>query len=508
MSNSANNKRIAKNTLLLYLRMFIGMSVSLYTSRVVLNALGVDDYGIFNVVGGVVAMFSFINSSMGSATSRFLTFGIGKGDQEELRNIFSTALIVHIIIAGVIFVLGETVGLWFLENKLVISPERMNTARILYQFSILSTVIGITQVPYNALIIAHERMNIYAYMELLNVFIRLGVVWILLAFNGDRLLLYATLTLLTSTMFAIAYRAYCIRSFTESRFKLIIDKPVLSNMLSFSGWDLYGNMSVVARTQGVNMLINVFFGTAMNAAAGIAGSVQGSVMAFASNILTAIRPQIVKSYASGDYKYMSTLIYNASKYSFILLLLLSLPLMIEMPYVLRMWLKLVPDYAVDFTRWTLVFNFVANMSSVVISGIHATGKIKRPSLINGSLYMLVVPISYIFFMNSTYPVTPYIINALFVFIGCLSNVYTLSKYVVVFSFITFIKKVLLRLMPLVVISTTPALWVSSYMSEGLLRLVCVVLTTSFFIIVYSYLYILDKETIEKLRSKIYSCIRK
>ena len=261
---TSNNKRIAKNTIMLYIRMFISMLVGLYTSRVVLATLGVEDYGIYGVVGGVVAMMGFLNASMSGATSRFLTFELGRGDKDRLAKTFSSALIVHIAIAIIVFILAETVGLWFLCNKLNIPEGRMEAAHWVYQFSILATMLSITQVPYNATIIAHEKMDVYAYMEILNVSLKLLIVYLLCIGNFDKLILYASLMLAVSILIMMVYRIYAIRQFPEAHFHWIWDKTYLRPLLSFSGWDLYGNACVIARQQGTNFLINIFYGVVFN----------------------------------------------------------------------------------------------------------------------------------------------------------------------------------------------------------------------------------------------------
>ena len=328
-SHTENTKRIAKNTLMLYVRMLFGMLVSLYTSRVILNTLGVEDFGINNVVGGVVGMLGFLTASMSGATSRFLTYELGRGDLVRLKETFSSALIIHIGIALVVFVIAETAGLWFFENKLVIPESRMTAAHVVYQLSILSTMLGITQVPYNATIIAHEKMNVYAYVEILNVCLRLLIVYLLVIGDFDKLILYSILTFSVSVLIMSIYWVYCIRHYEETKFHFIWKKDILKPMLSFSGWDLYGNASVTARTQGVSMLLNMFFGPLMNAAAGIATQVQNAVMAFAGNFIVAVRPQIVKQYAAGEYESMFKLLKEAIVLCFTLLSLLSVPLMCE-----------------------------------------------------------------------------------------------------------------------------------------------------------------------------------
>lgn len=475
--NSQNNKRIAKNTAFLYLRMLISMFVSLYTSRVILQTLGFENYGIYTVVGGVVAMFSFINSTMSTATSRFLTFEIGRGDKKKLNETFNASFWVHVIIAGIVFILCETVGLWFLNYEMVIPEGRLVAANIVFQLSIITTIISIIQVPYNAILIAHEKMDVYAYVEMANVFLRLGILYILVILTYDKLILYAILTLTVSIGIATFYMAYARSKYQECHIGLRWQWSILKPMLTFSGWDFYGNMSVTARTQGVSMLINIFFGSVMNAAGGIATSVQNAVMSFANNITTAVRPQIIKYYAQGEYTEMVRLINTSCRLNFLVLSLLTIPLCSEINYILTLWLGKYPAQADVFCTLTLLFNLFANMSFMVVIGIHAFGRNIRPSLINGTLYLLVIPISYISFKLGAEAWISYLFNLLAVIIGMLSNVYTLHKYVPEFSIITFISNVLLRAIVLLAFGFIMATSITRTMPAGFLRFVITTLVS-------------------------------
>ncbi len=396
-TQASNNKRIAKNTVMLYIRMLLSIVVSLYTSRVVLQTLGVDDYGIYGVVGGVVAMFSFLNASMSGATSRFITFALGKDNPQEVNETFSTALIIHIVIALAIVLLAETIGLWFLEYKLVIPEERMNAARIVYQFSILAMAVQVTQVPYNASIISYEKMDVYAYVELLHVFLKLGIVYLLLIGNFDKLILYAFLVLAVNVIVAFTYRIYCLKHFETCRFHWILKKEKLIPMLSFSGWDLYGNMCYSVRQQGINMLINMFFGVAYNAASSVATSVQGIISNLSSNVVQAFRPQIIKNYAQTNFPALQLLLQRSIKYTLLLFLLIAIPVVLEIDSIMKLWLGEVPAYATDFCRVMLAISMFNLINSVLCIAIEATGNVKRISFISGSIYLISVLITYIIF---------------------------------------------------------------------------------------------------------------
>lgn len=441
---SASNRRIAKNTIFLYVRMLFTMGIGLVTSRVVLKVLGVDDFGVYNVVGGVVAMFGFINSSMSGATSRFLTYGLGKSDEVYLKKVFSLSLEIHIAISIIILILSETIGLWFLNNKLDIPPESMYAANWVYQCSVISAVISITQVPYNAAIIAHENMNVFAYVEILNSILKLVILSVLYAVAGNKLMIYGFLVLGVSFVVAFIYRFYCLKHYSECRFTFTNDRALIKPIFSFFGWDLYGNLSTIMRTQGVNMLINIFFGVVANTAYGIAMQVQGAVGAFSSNIITAVRPQIIKNYASGDYNAMKHLIYASSKYIFMLLVAISIPVIIEMDFLLKIWLGEVPLYSVWLCRLSIFFLYFSTLSFIMVTGAHATGKIKIPSLINGSIYLSVVPISYIAFKHGGSIYIPFICNAIFVFFGCCMNLYAIKRQIAQFAFWSYFSEVILR----------------------------------------------------------------
>ena len=397
MSTSENNKRIAKNTLMLYIRMLLSMVVSLYTSRVVLEVLGVEDYGIYGVVGGVVAMFSFLNASMAGATSRFLTFEMGRGDEQRLRDTFSSALIIHIGIALVVFILAETIGLWFLCNKLVIPSGRMVAAHWVYQLSIIGMVVNVTQVPYNASIIAHEKMDVYAYIELLHVLLKLGIVYLLVIGDLDKLILYAILVLAVNILIAGIYRFYCVNHYRESHFELHINKEVSKGLVSFSLYNLLGNMGSVVNTQGTNFVINIFFGVVYNAAASVATTISGIVTGFASNIMTAFRPQITKSYAQGDISQFQSLLLWALKSILLVYALIAIPVAYSIKELLSLWLVEVPPLTDVFCQLLLISIFFETARYVVIMGIHATGKVKRVSLFSGITFMLNPCIVYAFY---------------------------------------------------------------------------------------------------------------
>lgn len=372
------------------------MFVGLYTSRVVLQTLGVEDYGIYGVVGGVVAMLGFLNAAMAGATGRYITFDLGRGDSVRLNQTFSTAVIVHFIIAGIILFASETLGLWFLCNKLVIPEERLFAAHWVFQLSVISALVSILQTPFSACIVSHEKMDVYAYIEVLNSVLKLLIVYLLVITTWDKLIVYAILVLAVSLIIQTIYLVYCLRNYPESHFHWIWNKAQLKSMLTFSGWDMFGSMSFTVAQQGRNFIVNFFFGVVLNAACGIATTVQGIILGFSNNILSAFRPQIIKSYAANEISRMQELMLLGYKSSFLLLMLITVPLCLEMDYVLQLWLGIVPDHAADFCRILLLQNAFVVLGNYFTIGVHATGDVHRfysISIIN----LLPLPLMYLIF---------------------------------------------------------------------------------------------------------------
>lgn len=428
-NENSSNKRIAKNAVMLYLRMFLTMIVGFYTSRVVLDTLGVEDYGIYGIVGGVVAMFSILNASMSGATSRFLTFELGRGNPKRLAKTFSSALIVHVGIAMVVFVLAETVGLWFLANKLVIPPERMGAAHWVYQLSIVSTMLGITQVPYNATIIAHEKMDVYAYVEILSVTLKLLIVYLLTIGNFDKLILYATLVFAVGVLILIIYRLYCIRHFPESHFHWVWDKSILTPLISFSGWNLYGHLGGMAQQQGTNFVINFFYGVVMNAAVSIGLTMANVVNQFASNVTTAFRPQIIKLYSQNKKEEMRSLTILAIKIIIFIYSLVAIPVYVEAENLLKIWLVEVPTNAVVFCRIFLISIFFETIRHIIIINIHATGNVKLVSAFAGSVFILIPVITYLLYRLHFNVEVAFVLVVCANMLLCMVNMFLVKHYV-------------------------------------------------------------------------------
>lgn len=394
--NTSNTKRIAKNTLVLYVRMLFLMLVTLYTSRVILDALGIEDYGIYNVIGGFVTLFGLISAALSSACSRFLNFEMAKGDLCRQNVVFSTALTIQWTLAIVVFVIAEVIGVWYVNNVMVIPEERLTAANWCFQFSVFNFCMNIVTVPYNASIIAHEKMKTFAYVSLYEGVSKLIISFLVYYEPFDRLVFYALMLLIIQFTVRYTYQVYCRKHFEECHYKRVFDKPLLRNMLSYSLWHLAGNGAPLLKNQGVNMVLNLFFGPAVNAARGIANQVEGAVHQFSSNFMIAINPQITQSYASGNMPYMFELVEKGTRFSFYLLFVITLPLLSYTDTILHIWLKEVPDYTLIFTQLTLIMMLVRALSRPMIIAQNATGNVRNFQLTIGSIIMLNLPLSYIF----------------------------------------------------------------------------------------------------------------
>ena len=411
----SSNKRIAKNTIALYLRMIVQMVIGLYTSRVILNALGVNDFGIYNVVGSVVGMLNFVNTTMSNATMRFITFEEGRGNLHKLNTVFCTSMNIHIVIAILTFLLLNSLGLWFLYNKMVISPDRIDAAFWVLQFSIVTCIVNIISVPYNACIIAHEKMGAFAFISMLQQVVTLGLALFLPYYGGDRLILYAVILMMVQIMIRIIYGQYCKRKFQETKYHFIWDKETTAYMTKFAGWTLNGNIAWVGYTQGLNVLMNMFCGTAVNAARGIAFTVQQKIMDFCNNFQVAVDPQITKTYSVEEYDKMHNLIIMSSKFSFYLMLVLSFPIFIEIDEILQLWLKIVPEHTANFVRLILCCSVIDIFRNPMNTSIHATGKIKVFQIWEATTLLLIVPLAYVA-LKMGYPAESVFVVQLIVFI--------------------------------------------------------------------------------------------
>lgn len=394
-NTTQNNKRIAKNSLMLFIRMLFSMAVSLYTTRAILEILGVIDFGIYNVVGGVIVFFGFLNQTMSTTTSRFITTALGKNDTNILHRVFCMSMNFHIAIAMLTLIVGETLGLWFVLNKLIIPIDRLQAALWLYHASVLSTCISVLNVPYNASIIAHENMGAFAYISILQVISKLIIVLILPYIQADRLITFSILTISISIIIQIIYWQYSYRKYNETHFNWLWDKYIWKKMSGFASWNIIGDLAFICNTQGLNILLNMFFGPIVNAARGIAVQVESVITQFIGNFQTAIAPQITKSYAANDINQTIHLIFKASKFCFFLMMIIAIPAFLEIEYVLNAWLKNIPTHTIAFAKLTIIMLFFECLSRPLHLAIYATGVVRKYQILQSSIYLTFLPLSYV-----------------------------------------------------------------------------------------------------------------
>ncbi|OUO78734.1 oligosaccharide flippase family protein [Bacteroides sp. An269] len=441
---STNNKRIAKNTLFLYLRQLITMAVSLYTVRVILDVLGAEDYGIYNVIGGIVSLFSFLSGTMASATQRFLSFEMGKKDNGSLTKVFSVSMYTYLLLVGIILLLSETIGLWFVNNQLTIPAERLTAANFVYQSSILSFIVTLLCIPYNASIIAMERMSVFAYSSIVDAGLKLAIAWLLPYIVMDHLKVYAILMFIVIASVQLYYVWYCRRYFDFCRYSHYKDHNLFRNMLSFAGWNMIGALANILRGQGLNILINLFFNPVLNAAYGIALQVNNAITNFTNNFYTAVRPQLVKLYAGGNTKGMLDLGYQSSRYAFYLMLVITIPIMLNTEEILSIWLKEVPEHTVVFLRIIMLSSLIEVLSVPLANMLQASGKIKIYQLTVSILFLLNIPISYIFLRLGYNPETTLWINMAIIVLSMFPRLY-ICKNIIGLSINDYMKDVIVRI---------------------------------------------------------------
>lgn len=497
-----NNKRIAKNTIFLYIRMFLTLIVGLYTSRIILQSLGVNDYGINSVVGGIVILLTYINNLLSQGTSRFLTIALGEGNSKKLKNVFSACVTMHIIVAFITLFFGETIGLWFINNKLNIDSSRMLAANWVYQLSLTSCILSIMQAPYNASVISHEKMSIFAYFSIFEVLMKLFAAWLLLYIMIDKLILLSILNFTISCLTIIFYRIYCVKNFKECTFKLGYDKKLYKEIATYTGWNSLGTFAFTINNQGINVLLNIFYGPTVNAARGITNTVSNMIIQFINGFQTAVRPQITKYYAQGNINEMNKLIIYDSQYSSYLVLLLGIPLFFETEYVIHLWLGQTPHYVITFIRLTIIQLFIQAIDFPIGAGIHAYGKMKLPNLTSSMAYLSILPLSYIAMKLNANPEYTYLITIIAFPIAMGFDLWILNKYSN-FNIKLYILNVLIKNIVIITVTSIILYTIQLYILPSFTRLI---LTCSFSIIFLSILifYIgFDK----KMQSRIISFIK-
>lgn len=478
---TSNEGRIAKNTLILYFRMLILMAVSLYTSRVVLDSLGVIDYGVYDVVGGFVAMFSLLSGALSTAISRFITFELGRNNNERISSVFSTSVTIQLLLALIVFVVAEVVGIWFLNTHMVIPDDRITAANYVYQFSLFTFCVQLISVPYNAAIIAHEKMQAFAFIGIFDAFGRLLVAFFIDYSPVDRLVFYAFLLLSLQILVRLIYGVYCNRSFKECRYHFFVDKVLMKEMFSFAGWTFIGSSAVHLRDQGGNILINIFWGPTLNAARGMAVQANNAVQLFVSNFMTALYPQITKSYASNDHEFMLKLVFQGARFSFYILLFISLPILFNTDFVLSLWLKDVPEHLSMFVKLFLILALSDSLSNTIIAAQSATGKIRNYQLVVGGVLLLNLPLVYMLFRLG-FPAEISVVVSIVISQLCLFIRLYMFSFSVKLSILYFLKNVYFNVLTVTFISIIPTLLISNcnfpniIMSFSLITLVSIVST--------------------------------
>lgn len=506
-----DNKRIAKNTAFLYIRMLIVLALSLYTTRVVLNILGVVDYGIYNVVCGFVSMFAFLNNSLANGTQRFYNFKIGEGKKDEMPIVFTSSMLIQVVLAIFLLIILESFGIWYINNKMVIPLDRMTAAFWVFQCSVVSLVFVILQVPYSAAILAFEKMDYYAVVSIIDAVLKLIIVLLLPFIDADHLIIYGILSLLINIANFALYSLYCkIKYKQETCLSLKRkDKALLREMTSFSGWNVFGTFAYMIKDQGLNVLLNSFFGPIVNAARGIAMQINGALQGFSTNIVAAIRPQLVQSYSSGNITRVQNMMYSMSRLTFLMLFILSLPIMIELPYILRLWLSgNIPEYTVIFTDLVIINMIITSMNTPLSQVVHATGKMKLYQVGTSITICTILPISWLFLKMGYSPVSTFIVSIVVTIINqgvCL----ILLKKIFPYSIRMYIKQVILPCFFLVVISPFLPYLTHHALDEGFLRFCLVVFVSIITTALFSYFLVLSRgekdmiiDYLKKFQSKI------
>lgn len=461
------------------------MLITLYTSRVILDQLGVDDYGIYNVVGGFVAMFSVISSALSSSISRFITFELGRGDIKRLTTIFSTSVNIQLGLCSIILVLGEAIGIWFVNTRMNIPPDRIIAANWVFQCSILTFCINLISVPYNSCIIAHEKMSAFAYISILEAALKLLICYMLIVSPVDKLIAYSLLMLFVAILIRFVYGMYCTRNFEECKYRICYEKEIVKEMTGFAGWSFFPNVAWIFNTQGVSVLINLFFGVALNAARGIASQVESAVMMFVRNFTTALNPQITKYYANGDKENMFLLMCRGTKFTYFLTLLMVLPLFLETEYVLQLWLKEVPTHTVIFVQLSIIGSIINNIGNTCYTACQATGNIKRYSIVVTTVGFLVFPLTWLGFKLGLPVESTYMIYILVYICVCIANM-LMTRWLLQFPLSMFLRKALLPMVSTTVLSAILPVLLCTHMQSSFIRflVICIVSVLSTCVVIY------------------------
>lgn len=492
---SQNNKRIAKNSIYMSIRMVIVLCITLYTTRAILDVLGVEDYGIYNVVCGFVSMLAFLNTSMSNGIQRFFNFEYGKNGEVGANRVYNTALIIQSLLAIVILVLAESFELWYMYEKMVIPAERFIAAQWIFQLSLVSFLFIIMQAPYTAAVMAHEKMDFYAIVSVLDAVLKLGIVFVIPLFDGDGLIIYGVLLSLISVLNFILYYVYCKKNFNEIKFHIIFDRTLFRLMLGFSGWNVFGSFANMMKEQGINLIMNLFFGPIVNAARGIAVQINSGLQSFVANLGISIRPQIVQSYAKGDINRTMNLYFSISKLSCCLLYFIALPVIIEIDFILHIWLgDNIPDHTTTFIAIIILTSFVNNLNAATSNVVHASGKMMLYQVTGGLAILLAIPLAYWALKNGASPEWALLMSFITMMFAQIIALIVLKR-IVRYSIKEYMRKVLFPFIGVVLICSPIIYYASTLFKEGLLRF-CIITSMSI-IVVGIAIYIIGLNTKEK-----------
>lgn len=498
--NTAANNRIVKNTLFLYIRMGFVLLISLYTTRVVLNVLGVDDYGIYNVVCGFVSLFSIFNTSFSTSINRYYNYELGQQSSDGVTRVYSTSVIIQFAVAVIVLILVETIGVWYISNKMVLSPERLGVAHWIFQLSVLSLVITIMQAPFSAAVMAYEKMGFYAVVSIVDTLLKLGFIIVLQFIDYDKLLFYGIIMTIVTVVDFLLYFLYCKSHFPDIRFSRQHDKEMFKSMLSFSGWSLLDPFSYMMRDQGTNMILNTFFGTVVNAAQGIAYQVAGAVESFTSSLATSFRPQIIQTYSEGNFRRTKRLVYSMSRLNYILQLLLVIPLCFEMPYILKLWLgPIFPYYTIVFAVLVLSVKTINTLNTPLSTLIIATGQIKKIKIVSSIIICSVIPIAIILFKLGFEPWSVYASLLFVTIVNQIVHIFFVSKLFPDISVSDYTREIALPCVIYTIIATFLPFIIITFIDSSFLRLLLTVLMSSVVIIICGYWIILDSDEKEMFK---------
>lgn len=498
---TSDNKQLAKNTSYMYIRMAVSLAIGLYTSRAILSALGAEDYGINNIVGGVVGMLSLFTSSLSSAATRFLTYELGKNDVNKLKDTFTTITLLLILLSGIVFLLGETLGLWLLKKYIVIPALRWDAALFCYHCSLIIFIVNLISLPYQSLVTAHEHFNFYAFADITNSILKLVIVWLIYLSSYDRLITYSTLLVAVSIILRVAYGLYCSKHFKESKLNFCIDLSIFRDIAVYCGWVTIGSSSSILKEQGINVLLNMFFGVLINAARGISMQVFSIVGQFANSISSAIQPQITKSFAAGDIQRSIHLTFILTKAKGMMIVLIALPIAIEADYILKLWLGNVPEHTVLFVQWALITCYARALEDSHTPLFLATGRVRNLQIVGGGLMLMNLPVSYIF-LKMGYPAIVTMQIGVLIELTVMLVCFIFLRHMIGFPLLKFYTEAVIPQVLVIILTACLPLLVLRFLDEGIGRLFFNTTITMTTVTILGYALVLNKSEKSKVMSYV------